>query len=667
LGLLTRLRSLIVTDPVICQRVRIVALRDEVPKLVEELHRLGAFEVSEPRLAGERELRAIEEKARLIERASRVVTEYLRRLPSDTIVRLSYLPTLEELEKLVPKYVKELEEDVAEIRRLEEEIDEVEERLLEIDLLIAYLEQVRDSLRGIDVSDLFYEGRVLATTTLVGSERGWRGFLEAVGDRLTVVARAVVGENVVGTVAYMRVFEREIRDAMELAGLREIRVRIAGGVDEAIERLREMLGERARLEELRERVLRIVERNLEKVAAVKMFIENEEDRLQILRLGIATRYVFVVEGWVPATAIEELQRIVRERTESGVMELVETDEQPPVVMRNPRPLKPFELIPTFFGYPSPGEWDPTPIMAYSFIFFFSFIVGDAGYAIGIALATRFILPKFVENPESESFKALQRILYVCAAGAAVFGLLTGCFFGPHPTGSFWWWLRAISRTPELPSKIMPILMVLSMWTGYVHMVIAHSLAAAKNRKMRDLWGMINEIGIVLLMIFGGIYIASWLSLLPIPSSFAHTVCLPIAVAALGMIVASKIKSSGGLGALLWIFDVTGPLSDVISYVRLAALDMATLLMAYVFNTAAMGIISSFGHAGILSFVVGIAMGAFVLVMGHIFNIALGALGAFVHSLRLCILEFGTKFYEGMGRPLRPAKIRLSKYVVLGRA
>ncbi len=663
MSLVKKLRSLIVTDPDVGRKVRVIGLKDEVEEVSKVLQSVALFEVSPPREAGAGVLREVEELAGLVERASRLIAEFMRRLGRQRVVKLEYLPPFEELRKTVRSYVEDLERDLEEILGLEAKIVSLEDKARDLALVRRYLEHLVSQRIGLSLRDLLFEGDEVTTLTIAGAPRGWRTFIDECGKVVHIVSLLEEENVVVATILFMSRDRDYVLRSLRSHGLRTLDVlRELGdvGIEEcisAVSREVEKIEEEMRM--ARARISTIIERDVERLALLKLFVDNEGERLKLLSLAVASRYAFFVEGWVPASQLQRFVEEVYSRSRSCIVEIVETNEEPPVVMRNPKPLKPFEMIPTFYGYPSPGEWDPTPVMAYFFVFFFAFILGDAGYAIGIALATRYLLPKLVDNPESEGFKSFQKILYVCAFAAAVFGVLMGgCFFGPH------WWVPSI--TPHSPVKCMPILITLSMWVGYVHMIMAHALAAAKNRRARDLWGFVNELCIVGIMIFGGMYIASWLRILPIPYAFAKSVLLPVALACLAGIVISRIKSMGGLGAMLWIFDLTGPLSDVISYVRLAALDMATMLMAYVFNNAAMGILASMNHAlgPVIGVAVGILVGGIIAVFGHIFNIALGALGAFVHSLRLCILEFGTKFYEGMGRPLSPVAVRVSRYVTL---
>lgn len=109
-----------------------------------------------------------------------------------------------------------------------------------------------------------------------------------------------------------------------------------------------------------------------------------------------------------------------------------------------------------------------------------------------------------------------------------------------------------------------------------------------------------------------------------------------------------------MSGLLSLYNVTSYLSDVLSYSRLLALGLATGVIATVINTMARMLgVNIFGYIAML----------LVLIGGHLFNVAVNALGAYVHSSRLQYIEFFGKFYEGGGKPFQPLRID-TKYVDL---
>ena len=50
----------------------------------------------------------------------------------------------------------------------------------------------------------------------------------------------------------------------------------------------------------------------------------------------------------------------------------------------------------------------------------------------------------------------------------------------------------------------------------------------------------------------------------------------------------------------------------------------------------------------------------ILVFGHLFNMFLSFLGAYVHTSRLMYVEYFGKFYEGGGRPFKDFRTETKK-------
>jgi V/A-type H+-transporting ATPase subunit I len=105
------------------------------------------------------------------------------------------------------------------------------------------------------------------------------------------------------------------------------------------------------------------------------------------------------------------------------------------------------------------------------------------------------------------------------------------------------------------------------------------------------------------------------------------------------------------------YGITSYLSDVLSYSRLLALGLATSVISSVFNTMA-GMVG-----GAMPVVAGVIMYALIFVIGHILNLAINALGAYVHTNRLQYVEFFGKFYNGGGREFTPFEEKTKYYKV----
>ena len=124
-----------------------------------------------------------------------------------------------------------------------------------------------------------------------------------------------------------------------------------------------------------------------------------------------------------------------------------------------------------------------------------------------------------------------------------------------------------------------------------------------------------------------------------------------AVAAVGLVgvVLTSGRESRNWGkrilkGLYGAYGITSYLSDILSYSRLLALGLATSVISTVFNK--MGSMLGDSIPGIILFIL-------VFVIGHALNLAINAMGAYVHTNRLQFVEFFGKFYEGGGRKFSP--------------
>jgi V/A-type H+-transporting ATPase subunit I len=145
--------------------------------------------------------------------------------------------------------------------------------------------------------------------------------------------------------------------------------------------------------------------------------------------------------------------------------------------------------------------------------------------------------------------------------------------------------------------------------------------------------------------------------LPLLTEQMYPILLYIAILGVVLIVASSFMEKGAfLGSIFWLFDITGILGDVMSYARLAGVGLATYFLAYCFNLIA-DLLYNMMPAGAVQFIVGGLIFILVLLFGHVLNLALSGITCFVHSLRLCFVEFLFKFFEGGGRAYSPFRLR----------
>jgi len=334
----------------------------------------------------------------------------------------------------------------------------------------------------------------------------------------------------------------------------------------------------------------------------------------------------------------------------------EPSEEPPTKQRNPAPLKPFQLIVGLFGTPGYREWDPTPIIAYSFAAFFGLMIADVVYAVGLILLGRFMATRFFGS-KSEAVRMLQKVIYISGGVGIVMGVLSGSYLGNFYT---FFGLEDLALSAGVQQVLMDplIFIVVSLGIGFIHVNIGHIIALLKGIRDRNKGAIINKVGLFLLQL--GIpfilRIMMNVSLPGIPPGL-YQVSMYLIIAGLAMIAIGAVVERGGMGIILGMFDITGLLGDVMSYARIAGVGLATYYLAVVFNMLAPlfgELIPVSGRAGV---VIGGGVTIIILIMGHILNLVLSAITGFIHSLRLCFVEFLFKFYEGWGRSYSPFILR----------
>jgi len=245
------------------------------------------------------------------------------------------------------------------------------------------------------------------------------------------------------------------------------------------------------------------------------------------------------------------------------------------------------------------------------------------------------------------------------------GLLTGSYLGNIHTFLGFENVALVAGVQQLLQDPLKFI-VMTLAIGFIHVNIGHVIALLKGIKNRNKGAVINKVGLFLLQLGIPFILRAMLNVsLPMISPQFYSISMYFIIIGLAMIVVGAIIERGGMGAILGMFDITGLLGDVMSYARIAGVGLATYYLALVFNMLA----PLFGELLPISGVVGVVGGTIVtvmiLVMGHALNLILSAITGFIHSLRLCFVEFLFKFYEGWGRPYSPFILRKRPPLLIG--
>ncbi len=382
----------------------------------------------------------------------------------------------------------------------------------------------------------------------------------------------------------------------------------------------------------------------------------ERDRA-LSKAGVEkTSAAFILEGWVRADEEEKAQKAVASAAEVFSFETRAPleEEAPPSAMKNKKLIEPFESIVTMYAYPSYRGVDATAVMAPFYFLFFGMMLSDSGYGLALFLGG-LLFSKFMK-PQGNMAK-LARVITFGGLSAFVCGPFIGTFFGMSWNDMFHTDIFPLLFDPMV--DVMPM-MLLSCGLGLVHMytgIIVKMYMCFRDGDPQS--AIFDQLSWILLL-------TGLILLFALPA--LKTVALVLTILGGGMLLLFSGRSKknpilrvgSGLGAL---YNITGYLSDILSYVRIFALGLVSGAMGMVFNLIGGMVYDAFGGLGVVGVVLGCILAGAVLLVLHVFSLFINTLGAYAHCARLQFIEFFGKFYEADGRAFKPLRFNTRNVIL----
>lgn len=359
-------------------------------------------------------------------------------------------------------------------------------------------------------------------------------------------------------------------------------------------------------------------------------LSTTHERLQ--NGGVETVSAFKVQGWVRKDRTRRVEKVIQSVTDAYQLTFADPAEGeiPPTVLENGKLVEPYESVVELYSLPKAGSIDPDLIMAPFHFIFFGMMLSDAGYGLVLTVMLYFALKKF--KPTGFA-RQLALVIFFGSISTVLWGAMFGGWFGLE-------WKPLLFVPMKEPLKML----ALCFGLGAIHLVAGMLVKVYMLLRDGDVMGAVCD-QISWLIMFLGFFL---MALVPGP------IGKYLAWLGAGIIILFGGREKKGivsrlLGGLLTLYNISGYLSDLLSYSRIFALGLATGVIAMVINTVAQMLWSA-GPVGIVAAIL-------VLLAGHYFNIIINVLGAFVHSSRLQYIEFFGKFYEAGGRAFLPLALR----------
>ena len=388
------------------------------------------------------------------------------------------------------------------------------------------------------------------------------------------------------------------------------------------------------------------------VADAKVEIEKElaalkcqmqDVRIEATADKAAEGLLLVMEGWAEKETSEQVDKVLNDYPNVVYIKEEPTPEdETPVKLKNNRFARLFEMIGGLYALPKYGTLDMTPFFAPFYMLFFAICLNDAGYgaiifALGLVLALK----------GGAKMRQAANLTMICGGATTLFGLYTGSLFGMSIPA-----LMGYENMADCPVPFFDFQGKFFSWAlalGVFQILLGMLLDIVFKARHFGITSVFGKLGWFIVLLSG--CLAGGLQMLDenwvIPGFTTSSVAFyaAIGLGAVLMLVLNNVKRNPVMNVASGLWDtynnITGLLSDVLSYIRLFAIGLSGGVLAQVFNSLAMGLtgldsgIEEFGVATVFQILGATA----ILLVGHGINLFMSAISSFVHPMRLTFVEF----------------------------
>jgi len=364
-------------------------------------------------------------------------------------------------------------------------------------------------------------------------------------------------------------------------------------------------------------------------------LEDRDARLAAEKITLDNGKLFALAGWIPATQVPAFESHANQLGLAWEVRDPLPEEAPPTLLQNPPALEAGESLVTFYMTPGYRTWDPSPIVLFSFALFFAMILADAGYGAVFTLITAILWKRLATSHSGRTFR---RLLALLSLFSLVFGVLTGGYFGVAPPPD-----SLAAKVAVVDLENTNAMMVLSVIIGVLHIVLANVMNAVRHGWSPAALAPLGWASAIL----GGFL---WAASNPLQLNLLQTGGMVLL--ALGALLIFLFSGVGQrplkriVSGLFAFTKITAAFGDVLSYLRLFALGLASASLAAAFNDMAGQVHGAVAGGGLL-------LALLVLLIGHTLNFVLSLSSAVIHGMRLNLIEFFNWSLTEEGKAFQP--------------
>ncbi|MGB5136886.1 MAG: V-type ATPase 116kDa subunit family protein [Prochlorococcaceae cyanobacterium] len=345
-----------------------------------------------------------------------------------------------------------------------------------------------------------------------------------------------------------------------------------------------------------------------------------------------------LQGWIPGRDLPRLEAFAAVRGLAWLAETPEPGDAPPTLLENPPALSGGQDLVTFYETPAYRDWDPSALVFFSFAVFFAMILADAGYALVLGVVVGLLWKGMGRTPGGRHFR-VQAVMALTFA--LIYGVLAGSYFG----------VELAAASPLAALKVLDLndfdaMMKLALVVGGLHLLLANGIVAVRATGVA---GRARPLGWMAVILGGFVLYLGAAS----PAARHLGVGLALGGLITILLLSSERRIARPADLLLRLIDGLGALTDisklfgdVMSYLRLFALGLASASLAVTFNQLASQVVES-------GMVLAVPIALLILILGHGINLLLAVISGFVHGLRLNFIEFFNWGLSGEGIPFKP--------------